>query len=755
MLRLKSLELNGFKSFARKSEFLFDRPIVAIVGPNGSGKSNVVEAIRFVLGEQSIKSLRGKTGSDLIFKGSSHIPKASRASVTIRFSNEDRIFSLNSIKGESLSLDFDEIRIRREVYADGGNRYFINDHEVRMRDVHDLISSIHIGASGHHIISQGEADRYLNANARERKKLIEEALGLKRYQIRIRDAQRKLEKAQVNLREVELLKKEIQPQLRFLKKQMEHIERMRVFKEKMYTLLNHFLFWESEDISRQKTFIREKREELAKVIDEKETIFRQLSEKRKKVVRFPEEEEIETKQKYIQSWQKKIRENELERGRIEGMIRFLKEREMKSSRTSHEDQRREEKLIPFSVIHTFLQTLLREIKDGVDGGNIFHYLDQRIFSFLDSFKREEEVREVQPSLHKEEDKKELEELERKREVLLKANQEAESYIKGLENEVTQLSEKIRVLRREHEKEQQSFYQIQLELGKLKTQLSELNTETQRIAEREQQLQDIRDELRALEQSVGEEERLAKPHIAISSFTQFHQERRRILHEIERMRIRLEEFSGGDEEAFLAELNELEERDRFLGSEMDDIHETIENLKSLIAQLEGTIEEKFAKGIALINREFQNFFRLMFGGGDASLLVSAQKKRKSEEEEEDEKEELGVEVRVKIPRKRVSDLNMLSGGERSLTSIALLFALSQVNPPPFLILDETDAALDEENSRRYGDMVERLAEKSQLILVTHNRETMSRAHSLFGVTLGRDAASQVFSIRLQEATQYAK
>ncbi len=755
MLRLKSLELNGFKSFARKSEFLFDRPIVAIVGPNGSGKSNVVEAIRFVLGEQSIKSLRGKTGSDLIFKGSSHIPKASRASVTIRFSNEDRIFSLNSIKGESLSLDFDEIRIRREVYADGGNRYFINDHEVRMRDVHDLISSIHIGSSGHHIISQGEADRYLNANARERKKLIEEALGLKRYQIRIRDAQRKLEKAQMNLREVELLKKEIQPQLRFLKKQMEHIERMRAFKGKMYTLLNHFLFWESEDISRQKTFLQEKRGKLEEAIQEREGTLHTLSEKRKELVRFPEEEEIETKQNYIQSWQKKIRENELERGRIEGMIRFLKEREMESSRSYQENQKREEKLVPFSVVHTFLQTLLREIKEGKGSENIFHYLKQRIFSFLAPFQNGEEERRRSPLSNSRDDKRELEELERKREVLLQANQEAERYIKELEKEVSQLSEKLRVLRMEHEKEQQSFYQIQLELGKMKSQLAELEAGAQRLVEREQNLGDLRDELRVLEQGIGEQERGEKPHIVISSFTQFHQERRKMLHEIERMRIRLEEFSGGDEEAFLAELNELEERDRFLGSEMDDIHETIENLKSLIAQLEGTIEEKFAKGIALINREFQNFFRLMFGGGDASLLVSVQKKRKSEEEEEDEKEELGVEVRVKIPRKRVSDLNMLSGGERSLTSIALLFALSQVNPPPFLILDETDAALDEENSRRYGDMVERLAEKSQLILVTHNRETMSRAHSLFGVTLGRDAASQVFSIRLQEATQYAK
>ena len=125
------------------------------------------------------------------------------------------------------------------------------------------------------------------------------------------------------------------------------------------------------------------------------------------------------------------------------------------------------------------------------------------------------------------------------------------------------------------------------------------------------------------------------------------------------------------------------------------------------------------------------------------------------EEEEQEAEYGLDIKVQLPRKKVSDLDMLSGGERSLTSIALLFALSQVNPPPFLILDETDAALDEANSQRYGDMVEQLSKYSQLIVVTHNRETMSRAQTLFGVTLGRDDASTMLSLRLEDATKYAK
>ena len=161
---------------------------------------------------------------------------------------------------------------------------------------------------------------------------------------------------------------------------------------------------------------------------------------------------------------------------------------------------------------------------------------------------------------------------------------------------------------------------------------------------------------------------------------------------------------------------------------------------------------------------------MFGGGEAGLSVIKEKKRKKSdinilsdmennsektEEDEDEDEEEGIDIFISLPHKRTKGLVMLSGGERALTSIALLFAMSQVNPPPFLALDETDAALDEANSKRYGDMIENLSKYSQLILITHNRETMSRAGILYGVTIGSDGISKLLSIKFEEAVQVAK
>ena len=142
-------------------------------------------------------------------------------------------------------------------------------------------------------------------------------------------------------------------------------------------------------------------------------------------------------------------------------------------------------------------------------------------------------------------------------------------------------------------------------------------------------------------------------------------------------------------------------------------------------------------------------------GDEALESDLDEDELAENEDEEKESEIGILINVSLPQKKVKALQALSGGERSLTSIALLFATSQVNPPPFLVLDETDAALDEANSKKYGDMLERLAKYSQLILVTHNRETMSRAGVLYGVTIGSDGASKLLSIKLEEAVVIAK
>jgi chromosome segregation protein len=243
------------------------------VGPNGSGKSNVVESIRFVLGEQSMKSLRGKGGTDLIFKGSKNLGALSRASVTIVFDNTNNIFNFGDSRDTNQKkVSFNEVRITREVYADGSNRYLINGTEVRLKDIIELLASVHIGASGHHIISQGEADRILSSNARDRRVMIEDALGLKIYQFRIKESERRLEKTEINMKEVSALKRELAPHLAYLKKQVEKIEKTQSLRIELKDLYQMYGSAEQFIINSSKKDIHSKKVDL-------ENKFKEVEEK--------------------------------------------------------------------------------------------------------------------------------------------------------------------------------------------------------------------------------------------------------------------------------------------------------------------------------------------------------------------------------------------------------------------------------------------------------------------------------------------
>ena len=167
-IRLESIELKGFKSFANKTIIPFDEQITAIVGPNGSGKSNISDAIRWVLGEQSVKSLRGSKMNDVIFQGAENKNSLNLAEVNLNFSNEDK----------SLDIAYDKVVISRRIYRDGENEYRINGKKVRLKDVRELFLDTGIGKEGYSIIGQGRIDEIINSSNIERRTIFEEASGI-------------------------------------------------------------------------------------------------------------------------------------------------------------------------------------------------------------------------------------------------------------------------------------------------------------------------------------------------------------------------------------------------------------------------------------------------------------------------------------------------------------------------------------------------------------------------------------------------
>lgn len=716
-MRLKTLTLHGFKSFAQKTVLEFENPIVAIVGPNGSGKSNVVEAIRFVLGEQSMKSMRGKGGSDLIFKGSQKLSKSSRASVSIYFDNADKVFKLNDDNGEEINLNYGSISVSREVFSDGLNKYILNNGEVRLKDIHNLLASVNIGSSGHHIISQGEADRILSANPKERKEMVEDALGLKIYQYRIKESERKLERTNENMKEVGMLRRENAPHLSFLKKQVEKFEKAREMQADLAFLYREYLKKESVYLEQEKETLSTERNKIA---GELKSVTGKISAAESGSTASGEGklEELRFLEQKINSIREKKNDLERQLGRMEGMI------EAKESKAK---------------ISGKCPLCGSEIKE------------------TDPVQMEK----------KEKEEKELAELKNSLTGVLAELQK----IREEEKEGVRLAE---MRRGEINKEMETLRDLEREKFSLKVKQQELTSALEVVGIKEKSLQNRREvfenELKEGAVLIGAGILEYKNYKLEESATEVPQEE--LKKKIERIKIKLEDAGMGSGAELMKEYKEVSERDQFLAKEIEDLEKSIGSLEKLIADLKEKIDLEFHEGVKKINVEFQEFFALMFGGGRGSLAVVEIRKRKRggvdediEDEEmgenpaasEDEEVviEKGIEINVSLPHKKVKELHALSGGERSLTSIALLFAMSQVNPPPFLVLDETDAALDEANSRKYGDMLEKLSKQSQLIVVTHNRETMSRAGILYGITIGGDEASKLLSVKFEEATQIAK
>jgi len=742
---LKGIELSGFKSFAKKSELEFATSIAAIVGPNGSGKSNIAEGFRFVLGEQSIKSMRGKRGEDLIWGGSEHMARTNRATVKVTFDNSPaggaRLFD----------IDFDEVTIGRTVHRDGVNQYLINGSQVRLKDIAELLAGANIGSSGHHIISQGEADRLLSASTKERREMIEDALGLKIFQYKKKESERKLEQTTDNINQVQSLRKEIAPHLKFLKRQVEKIEKSKQMRDELSEFLREYLKREELYIKNTRKEIEHKKHEPSKSLASLEAKLKEARSILEKVSRGDNrgQEILDVEQK-LSDTRKKRDLLSRDIGRIEGQIAFAEKHPVVTA----------EEAVSLADVKALQEEIEQALNDA-EGADTLILIKEKFLR----------IREIFASFFKKREKKEKTQAEEGTEELKEQKVMIDARFKEIEGEERAYAARYKALQDEIETSKDEGREAERDVFKITAEKSAVLSVLHDLARDEELLRQIEAEWkRDLEEGAAlvgrivlEYDKVSVPEDVMLEGRGEQEKRKR---EIEKIKIRLEEFGGGSGDEILKEYKDASERDLFFEREIGDLEKSAETLTQLIAELDLKLAIKFREGISKINKEFQHFFALLFGGGTASLAVleTKKKKRASEslllEEEsteipQEEEAETGIDINVSLPRKKIKGLQMLSGGERALTSIALLFAMSQVNPPPFLILDETDAALDEANSRKYSQMIRDLSKKTQLIVITHNRETMSSAGILYGITMGSDGVSKLLSVKFEEAVAVAK
>lgn len=700
-MNLKRLELSGFKSFARVTKLEFPSRITAIVGPNGSGKSNVVEALRWVLGEQSMKQLRTRRGEDLIFAGSPassregrETARAGRAAVALVFDNSSRVFP----------LEFDEVMVARYIRRDGTNDYFINGSAARLKDISALLGRVGLGLSQYHIISQGAADRLLWASPFERYRFIEEALGLSVYQTKREEALKKLAETEMNMERVCSLQKELAPRAKYLKTQVDRMRKGETIREELAGYWQDYLLRESATLKMEKQIFEEEetpifsqKENLEK---ERDHLQKRLNEEEKRSKEFFEAGEKETKEeKRLRVLEERRSALERELGRIEGKEYREPAQDVVGALCGIKDQ----------VSRLLSLSALKEIKHGLREllGFIFEY--------------------TAPISQKEKDEE--------RASVLKGIASVQAEVAALHARARAEKEKHVALFEEARRLRGTLREKEQELFRIKETLVDHAVARQQWQRRFDDFETLRKE--ASRHGIRENE----PHeaVAIWETDEQWQGNRRAL---ERLRIKVEEIEHIDRHV-IKEFDDVSEREHFLQKEYEDLFSTKTSLAGLTQELAARLRHDFEGGFARINEALASFFGEMFKGGKATLTCDG------------EPDKRGVEIEVNLPRKRIKSLEMLSGGERALTAIAFLFAISQVNPPPFLVLDETDAALDEANSGRYGAMLEELSKRTQLVVVTHNRETMKRAGILYGVTMGGDGISRLLSVKLDDIKDHAQ
>ncbi|MCX6763444.1 MAG: AAA family ATPase [Candidatus Moranbacteria bacterium] len=764
---LKRLEISGFKSFAAKSalDFSFSKNgkkgITAIVGPNGSGKSNIADAARWAMGEQSMKNLRGKKSEDIIFAGSGKKARLGSAHATLYFDNSDK----------RIPIEFEEVAIARKIFRSGESEYQINGSRVRLQDVVDLLAKAGIGRESYCVINQGMADAVLSASPLERRTVIEDAAGVKHYQIKKERSIRKLELTKENLEKVESIIEEIKPHLRTLKRQADKVSQSEeVYRDlknkqtKLFTFLWHNLRSEKEKLNAEK---EEAGRKMMHIQRETDRLTDEISREAKGA-------SADDKLSHLEKDQREQREK---------LHQWERELVVTEGRLQIEKERAESARIIKSAEAGNTQVDIKYVQERID--EIFRE-QERLMQKIQQAEKIEDIQGIKETAliirQKLSDlKREVDSGQKSAEAEIskepvsspvivefqKKLDQIRMEIKTIEQEISRLAEEIKKEITLDREKRHKFFESERELRLKQDELSGLKDKFNEIkinlAKEEVREEDLRSEVqRELKINVEELKNEAESV-----------DRNLLEQEISRLKVKVEQI-GGIDPMVIDEYKETKERFDFLSKESDDLKKAIVALKEIIKEMEQKIRAEFDSTFEEINKEFTKYFRIIFSGGNANLAKIKVKSRKvkisdkeallegeetaeeeSVEENPEEEEEIGIDIFACPPGKRIIGLAMLSGGERALTSLALLFAIISHNPPPFAILDEVEAALDEANSRRFGRIITELSGHTQFIIITHNRETMRNASLLYGVTMGEDGISKLLSVSLDQVGQGGK
>jgi len=895
-MRLSKIKLSGFKTFVEPTTLLLPSNLVGIVGPNGCGKSNVIDAVRWVLGESSAKYLRGESMSDVIFNGSSTRKPVSSASIELFFDNTDK-----KLGGEY--ANYNEISTRRVITRDGQSQYFLNGTKCRRKDITTLFLGTGLGPRSYAIVQQEMISGLIEGKPEEMRLFLEEAAGISKYKQKRKETESRIKNTKENLNRLNDLKDEIEKQIQRLKKQANDAGRYTTLKQREKQIAVEIILSKIKVLNEQMESNKNESKQYQNAFDDNLTFLR-------KVEADIEEARIKDSQNSdsFNNKQKQHFELQANIARLEQSIEY--EKELESQKTINAEDLKQE-LIRLNIelkediknitlnktdligiektnqdtqilvnalqlevealdqqiaienqnnelttnelnrANTIIETenvkitiltkqLLNTAKQKITIENLnniktafsvlkievnkskeaiskqgIEIIETKIFDIdnklenltneFQSIENEITTNEKELIISKENydmSKNLLSNLETKKEnsdkkksdqannrntlkqklnsllpkahsleVQIESKKSAinafEIAINRIEIQITQLKAKsleitngpikqneqeneirkklesllnksldseseLNLLRKETEDSQSQLRNLEIDRTNINSKVNQSRDELDQYKLKEKEL-DVRTESlnEQLQDSSYSKEELESFSSNLKSEKDLHVELEKILKSIDRL--------GPINLAASSEYEIETERKDKLDSQFDDLNRALETLTGAIKQIDDESKIRFNETFEKVNLGLQKHFPKLFEGGKAYLEL-----------ENNDALEGGVFVMARPPGKRNSNIHLLSGGEKALTAVALLFSIFELNPAPFCLLDEVDAPLDDNNVGRFCQIVKEMSSTVQFVVITHNKTTMELTKQLIGVTMSEPGVSRLVSVDLDEA-----
>ena len=725
-MQLKHLKLAGFKSFVDPTRISFPTNMVAVVGPNGCGKSNIIDAVRWVLGELSAKNLRGESMADVIFNGSELRKASGQCSIELLFDN-----SMGKLGGEYSK--YNEISVKRVMTRDGQSNYFINKAKVRRKDVQDIFLGTGLGPNSYAIIEQGMVSKIVSARPEDLRIYIEEAAGISKYKERRKETESKIKRTKENISRVKDIRDEIKRLIGRLERQAKAAEKYNELSSQETDIKLKISIMNSLSAKTQRDKInlslRDLTSKLKVANGEVLTIQSKIDQIRT--------EHQDTLAAYDEA-QKSFYGVGSELARLEESLQNLTSAEANTktdiikANQAYEDAMKKatdfEELSPKEKALHILEKLISSINKSE--------LKELALQLKEILHKVLNIASEQTKDFAQEFKQRIDELELKLDEISKKKSETQDLLtKQVEMKSSSESGLLKI--------KQAQSKVTDEINHLENQKGLLQIDEKNL---EEKINQNKLDLRTFEINLENSSKLLeKNNINIedldpSDYNNFSLDGLESdLNSVQNKITSLGAINLAAPEEIKSESERMSELDR----QINDLNQALDKLQIAIQKIDNESRSKFESSFKAVNEKISEIFPTLFGGGKAELRLL-----------EGDALSSGVALMATPPGKKNSNISQLSGGEKALTALSLVFALFKLNPAPFCMLDEVDAPLDDLNTTRFVNMVESMSPEVQFIFITHNKISMEKSDHLMGITMQEAGVSRVVSVDVSEALELA-